>query len=316
MSFARPKWGCSGCFCPTMSQLAASRSISSAGRTIAPCSRLATTCISRAVAGIEPVTPATMRGAVGGIAARRSASARMTRLRRSTIESRPRSFMYAGQYCVTILRNSSVWPQCSANSSGTSSASRSRLAPSVSTRSTRRASSAASLAACAGVRAPAVETGPRPPVALVAARVMTSDHFKTNCVSARRRSISLMAGASPVWSVPRDSQTCTAGQQAQFLLTVTNRSNAGQQHRCAARRAQKRILNRARRSPRRQQQGVVRQIDRRWFRAALSREIAVKDGARQAIEERRPRRHVEDARVRGRFTGCRHADRPGRLRPR
>ena len=84
------------------------------------CGSRATARISSTVAGTEPVTPATMTGPCGGERVRRSASARMARLRRAAGDSSLFSSRYAGQNAVTIARKSSVSCQCSENSSGTS----------------------------------------------------------------------------------------------------------------------------------------------------------------------------------------------------
>ena len=87
--------------------------MSSAGSTMAPFSSAATARIKVTVAGMEPVTPATMTGAVGDRDCKRAASARMSALVRATGETKPRSARNSGQKSVMIFRNSTVLSQCS-----------------------------------------------------------------------------------------------------------------------------------------------------------------------------------------------------------
>ena len=129
-------------------QDASSRLVSSPGSTTAPRGSLATAAISAAVAGMEPVEPATITGP--RLCASRAASALSKASRRSVASLAPRSARIAGQAVRAILRNSSVSCQYRSRWSGTKSSRRSQDTPRVVMSSIRRARSSASASAAAG----------------------------------------------------------------------------------------------------------------------------------------------------------------------
>ena len=81
---------------------------------MAPDGRAATARISVTVAGIEPVTPATMTISSDLRFAMRSASASIKALRRASGDVMPLSARYCGHASVTIFKISTVFFQCSA----------------------------------------------------------------------------------------------------------------------------------------------------------------------------------------------------------
>ncbi len=129
-SKAMPCWGWVASSI-TAPQSSSARTRSSPGRTTMPWGKVATVAIRCAVAGMDPVDPAAMTGWVGGDARHNSAWDNSRRLRRSAGSIRPLSAKCAGHALRMIFRKSSVTPQWSAYSSGTSPSSRSRLSPSV-----------------------------------------------------------------------------------------------------------------------------------------------------------------------------------------
>ena len=141
-----------------LAQVSSSRSVSSPGRTTAPCGRPAMVASRVAVAGMEPVEPAAITGAA--LLASRAASAAISLSRRSAGSRWPFSSRMAG-HCVRMnLRKLSVIAQYLSYSSGTRSSSRSQLTWRVVMSSINRASSCASASAVAGLLA---TSGASPP---------------------------------------------------------------------------------------------------------------------------------------------------------
>ena len=132
-------------------QVGSSRSVSRPGSTSAPRGSRAMVASSVAVAGIEPVDPAAITGPL--LAARRLASAAISRSRRSAGSMRPRSARMAGQFVRMNRRKSSVSSQYLSSSSGTSPSSLPQPTCRVAMSSIRRARSLASAKAVAGLLA-------------------------------------------------------------------------------------------------------------------------------------------------------------------
>ncbi len=93
---------------PSASRLFTSRDLSSPGNTTDPPGRPATQANRSAVAGMLPVDPAAITGPAGGFACHSAICASISRLRRSAGSIQPCSSRMAGQFSVTIFRNSSV----------------------------------------------------------------------------------------------------------------------------------------------------------------------------------------------------------------
>ena len=132
----------------TADQLSSSRWRSSPGRTTRPSGSPATVASRSAVAGMLPVEPAAITGWSGAACAQRRSSRSSSRLRRAAGSIAPFSSRTAGQFAVTIFRNSRVCCQCADSSAGASSARRSKDSRSVWAWSSSRASAWASSTAC------------------------------------------------------------------------------------------------------------------------------------------------------------------------
>ena len=226
-----------------------------------------------------------MTGPGGGAVARRSASARMARLRRPTGDSKPRSARCAGHASVMILRNSIVCCQCSENSSGTSSASPDEilvLGLDHVHESAQIGREVGSLRRrVAGRRRDGRHvTGRVRLCPTLALRPLAHEHCQSNAaldLAHGRRKLELFRPDRHVGGQPR--------QQRQLLLALGDRTDLRQQHRAPAAGDEEGLLHGARAARRVGSSSVnVGKLDGIGAAPCRARQIAVQDRAATLAE--------------------------------
>ncbi len=240
-------WGCPGAAAapllssPAISrQLSSSRSVSSPGSTTAPCGSRAMAAIKSAVAGIDPVEPATITGP-SVLRASRAVSALISASRRAIGSIACASRRTSGQRSRAICKNRSVICQNVSNSSGTSSSSRAHGTSRVVMSSMSRARSSARAEAAAGVCATSgVPVAPRTSGVF--------DHAITRRVSRSLRSSPPSAGgnASASAAMPPPALSAKAISSSSMSPMATMRGRMAPSPRSRSRNAS-RISRQARR---------------------------------------------------------------------
>ena len=216
-----------------------------------------------------------MTGPDGGVRVRRSASARMARLRRAAGDSSFFSSRYAGQKAVMISRNFSVSFQCSEYSSGTSAGEpverhvlgldhvhQPRQLGGEVRRLRRRVG-----ARCRGVIAEMRGIARVAADGLRPALHQHGEHEAPLDLADGRRQVERVGAERAGAGEP--------GEQCQVFIARRDRPDLRQRHRAAAGRVEERLLHGARGAPRRQQQRDVGKLERAWRGAAGRRQIAL-----------------------------------------